>query len=342
MTDTVTPPVRRPLRAQRGQRGAALIIVLMLAAVLSSVGLAILLQSRATTERVIAAQTRDQAHWALLGAERAALGYLALQAVQRPGIDIPSESWLQGPRRIPVQEGELEIAFRDRSACFNVNDLVNAGEDRLVTDEAAIERLGALVASLGGSRQAGEALGAALADFIDTDNETGRGGAEDGAYSFFDLPHRTAGTYLADVSEVRAVSGWSATVVTRLAPTLCARFRHAETGPFNINTITPEQAVLLSIALDQRAAPQALSRVIEARPPDGWETVADFLSLPVFSQLDPPLEDTMADRLSTEATIVELFLTYRANGMVFEMTSQLEKAANGAFVVTSRRLGPRD
>lgn len=329
---------RRP-----GQRGAALIIVLVMVATLSVVAVGLTEVMGRATQRTFAAQARDGAVWALIGAERAARLALEKQAEVRPDVDLLSESWLASPQVFEFDGVLIEARFEDRSACFNVNDLVDKDDaNGLVADPAAIERFAKLVEAAGGDRRGGEALGAAIADFIDADGTALLGGGEDGAYSRRDMPYRTASTFLAEVSELRAIRGWSRTAYRALAPYLCARYRSANPSPLNINTLRPADAPLLAAALDHRVDERTLERLIEDRPPDGYETVQAFLGVPAIASLSPPLPEEISARFATGASYIEFYARVVYDPLVFELTSTIEAEGGGTYRVTSRRFGSAD
>ena len=329
------------MRLHRQQRGAALLVVLVLVFSLATIAVAITSFTDRATRQVAGAQMRDRAYWAMLGAERAALSLLEAQALERENVDLPTERWLSAPFTLPFEGAVIEARFRDVSACFNVNKFVENADGRLRTNEPAVIRFGQLIAQMGGDPRDGETLGTAAADFMDSDGDAGPGGAEDYAYTRGDAPYRTAGTQLADLSELRAVRGWSAELMVGLAPILCAR-QSGETGRINLNTLTEADAPILTNALDDRIPVGQAERLINERPPDGYENVEQFTSLPVFENLDPPLEGDVTDRLSTEATMIELSTLIRHDGIEFELTSLIEKGTGSGYRVVSRRFGPEN
>lgn len=322
------------------QRGAALLIVLMLVAAVAVIALAIVSRTERATQQIIASKARDQAYWALIGAERAALVVLETQNKIRPGIDTPEEPWLATPRTIPFEYGMMTVAFRDASVCFNIHDVIISSGDSLETDEEAIKRFGRLLSDLGGDANSGELLAYAVADFIDSDQTPGLGGGEDFNYTRGDAPYLTAGTWLADVSEVRAVTGWTAQLTEGLSPWMCARSQEGDFGKMNLNTMTVADAPLLANALDNRIPVGEAERLIDNRPPDGYAAVQDFMDLPNFASLNPPLGTAMADRLGTEATRIEFTSIARYGDLSFELTSVIEKRTGSGYKVVSRRFGP--
>lgn len=330
------------MSGRKEERGTALLVVLVLVVGLAAIALAITQFTERTTRRIAMAQNRDQAYWAMIGIEKAALELLERQAQQREGVDLPSEEWLARPVVIPFEGGSMTARFVDRSACFNINDLVEPTGQGYETDPQAVERFGTLVASLGGTTNGGRDLAFAAADFMDSDGNAEPGGAEDYAYSGRDVPYVTAGHPLADISELRAVEGWSQGVMEVLAPWLCVRAGETGMGRLNLNTLTEEDAPLLANALGNRLPVGEAERVIAQRPPDGYEDVGQFLAQPVFENLEPEAKDTMDEGLGTEASLIELTVTGRYDGMEFVLTSLIEKGRGSGYQVTSRRFGPQD
>lgn len=325
------------------ERGAALLIVLMLVAALSVILVGLTENMTRATDRIGSAQARDRAYWALIGAERAGLLVLRAQDEARPDVDLPNERWLSAPYAVPIEQGQLTVAFRDRSACFNLNDLVNdGGEGVLSADPEAIKRFGQYLFSLGGDAGTGEALAAAVADFIDTDDAAEPAGAEDFSYSRGLAPYRTASTYLVDASEARAVRGWTAAVARRLVPLVCARPGNAEFGVINLNTLTIADAPLVHAALDNRVPLAEAERLIEQRPPDGYESVDEIFAAGPLAGLSPPFSPAVRQRFGTGAAYIELYARVTFDTHVYELRSFIEKPAGAGYRVVGRRFGTGD
>lgn len=326
----------------KNQRGAALMIVLIMVASLAVVALGITQFTEKATSRAIASQSRDQAYWALMGAENAALKLLELQAQVREGVDLPTERWLAEPFVLPVEGAVITARFRDRSACFNINDLVQQDSTSFTIDETAIERFSQLINDLGGSANSGRVLAVAAADFIDSDGNTEQGGAEDYYYSGRDVPYLTASYLLADISELRAVQGWTAGIMTSLAPWLCAIPDESDAIPVNVNTLVPSDAPILAMALEHRVPLAEADTLISRRPADGYESVEQFLNQTSLKDLTQEERDNLAGFLSTEARLIEMEARVRYDGMVFVLTSLIEKGRGDGYSVIARRFGPRD
>jgi general secretion pathway protein K len=291
--------------ALREQKGAALLTVLLLAATVAALAVVMTETMTRVLARTGAGEGRDQAYWALRGIERAALGQIQAAGDE---FDTILPRLLAQPIIIPLGDTVGTVRIRDRSQCFNVNDLAVAGEgdEDSAADAGAIGRFADLVRALGGSASAGESLGTRIADFIDADQRAESAGAEDYDYERREVPYRTAGQPLASVSELRAISGFSQDIYRTLAPYLCTL---PMDGPqaLNVNTLTPADAPLLVAATGQALTLQAAERLIENRPPAGYVDVAAFLDRPELANLDLPGD--LQSLLSTKATLIELDLT---------------------------------
>ncbi len=330
------------MRSHKDQRGAALLIVLVLAATLSALALALTQSMDRAVKKAMAASARDRAVWALLGAEQGALSILERQAAARTDVDTPSEPWLSQPRRLPIDDGLLTVRFIDRSACLNVNDLVDeTSNEELVTDEIAIEGFSQFFAEIGGSEIEGARLATVVADFIDEDGRVGQGGAEDYAYTSGPAPRLTAGRTLVEVSELRGLPGWTGPVYRAVAPYLCVVPGLTTPNPINLNTIRPEDAILLRVALGFSVAEPTLERLIEARPPDGFDTVDAFLSQPAIgnSETLPPGIET---NLATYATYIEFSAQVVYGEREFRLSSFIVGQEGGSYRVVARRFGEPD
>ncbi|WOI54374.1 type II secretion system minor pseudopilin GspK [Parvularcula sp. LCG005] len=328
---------------RQDQRGAALIIVLLLVGTMSTLALALTQVMQRATLRAAASAQRDEAVWALLGAERAALLLLDQQAQLRPKVDTLDEQWLAAPITLPVEAGIITVRMRDRSACFNMNDLVNMSEGQgQVVDRLAVRRFAEMVSQLGGDQRSAEILANAVVDFIDIDDRVEPGGAEDYNYNVGEAPYRTSGTYLADLSELRAVRGWSAGTYQALAPYLCALPADPFASVINVNTLTIDDAPLLFAIFEGRISLSELQRLIEQRPPSGYESVSAFMQQPTFTNISATFEEDPSEKLSTAATYIEFSARLSYEGQAYDIVSMIA-AENGAdYQVVSRRFGARD
>ncbi|GGY52734.1 type II secretion system minor pseudopilin GspK [Parvularcula lutaonensis] len=318
----------------RGQRGTALLTVLLLTATLAVLAIGMTELMTRSLNRTIAAESRDQAFWAIAGLETAALKIIKEQG---DAIDLPTAPLFQQPVIIPFEGGTATIRFSDASNCFNINDLVAPGEDGLVADEAAMERFADLVQSLGANRSAGQQLAARAADFVDFDTRPLPGGFEDYDYTRHSVPYRTPRGLLASVSELRAIAGFSRDVYALLAPRLCA-LPIDGVQMLNVNTLTPDDAPLLQGALGDALTRSAAEQVIAQKPETGWEDVGTFLNQPLLAGTELP--NHAASMLTTTSELIAMEILLEVPSGRMRQESLIWRKA-GVTRVIERSVGER-
>ena len=122
-------------------------------------------------------------------------------------------------------------------------------------------------------------IAAASADWVDSDQNESREGAEDRAYDGGEQPYRTGGTLFAEVSELRAVAGMAPEIYERLRPWLCA-LPSTDLSPINVNTLSPDQAPLLAMLAPEQISLESARMVFARRPAGGWGSLSDFYQEP--------------------------------------------------------------
>lgn len=196
------------------QTGAALIMVLLIVALATSVAAYMALQ-----QDLWQRQVENQFNWAqarrigVAGIDwaRALLADDALS----DKYDAPSEMWAQHVPALPVEHGELGGEIVDQQGLFNLNNLVRNG----VTSPADMARFRRLLDLLGLPPE----LAATLADWMDADSEPQYpGGAEDAYYLSLPQPYRAANRPLVQVDELLRIKGYDLQTVQRLRPYVTA------------------------------------------------------------------------------------------------------------------------
>jgi general secretion pathway protein K len=178
--------------------------------------------------------------------------------------------WSGRPFGLPIPGGTATARVVDGGNCFNLNSLVRRTQDgAYAADGGAVTQLARLARLLRVS--GGDGIAAAAADWIDGDDAALPGGAEDAAYRGY----RTAGTLMADVSELRAVKGVTAEAYRVLRPWLCA-LPVTDRATLNVNTLAPEQAPLLAMLLPDTLGVAHAEAALQRRPPFGYGTTDAF------------------------------------------------------------------
>lgn len=319
---------------RREQRGAALLTVLLLTATIAALAVVMTETITRSLARATAGEARDQAFWAMVGIERT-----ALQIIEEQGSDLdqPTAPLFAEPIIIPFEGGTATISFSEASNCFNINDLVDADDGNSVADEGAAERFARLVQAIGGNLSAGQQLAARTTDFIDRDSRVETGGAEDYDYSRRDVPYRTAGGFLASVSELRAIAGFSRDVYGILAPQLCALPKDG-TQELNVNTLAPGDVPLLIALAGDGLARATAERLVTQKPPNGYDSVEAFIDQPLLAGAE--LAEDFSAFLSTKSTLVEMEIVLESPLGRLRQVSLVERGEGGTEVL-ERRVGER-
>lgn len=255
---------------RHAERGAALLTVLLLVAVISVMAASALERLRLSTRLAANAVALDAARGYAYAAETLAttrVTSLLSQARDRVAL---TGGWSGRPFGLPIPGGSATARVTDGGNCFNLNSLVARAPDGSyavnIESLQQFQRLARLLRVPDGDRVA-----AAAADWIDSDDSPLPGGAEDNDYRGY----RTAGVLMADVSELRAVRGVTPEVYRVLRPYLCA-LPLAQRNVLNVNTLLPEQAPLLAMLMGDSLSIEAAQGVLLRRPPNGWSQVGQM------------------------------------------------------------------
>lgn len=296
--------------SKSGERGAALVIVLLIVATLAFVAIAISEKTVLAASRAVNMRARAELAWRAIGVEALARGAVKA-AFEAEGETIGRESPLFAqPTEIPMEDGSAVIAFADRTRCFNLNSLVTAGDGgQTVANAPAVAEFDALVASIPDAPASGAQVAAAIVDWIDADTLQSAGGAEDDVYAGMPTPYRTGATLLADVSEMRAMAGVSRGHYAALRPRVCA-LPNSEPAPININLLAPDDAPLL-VALTNGELSEGEARdLIAATPAGGYENLEAFWAAPQFEGLEISLEARQRVKLTSRFVEAYAVISY--------------------------------
>ena len=290
-----------------GERGAALLAVLLLVAVTGAIAAAAMEKlrlSRAIATNIVAL---DQARAFASGVEQLAMITIDDRIADSPDRTTLAGGWNGAVREVPMPNGgRARLRIRDGGNCFNVNSVVE-GDPRtnLARRESGVIELVGLMQAIGIAESDARRIAEAAADWADSDSAPGPGGAEDEAYAALPRPYRTANTLFADVGELRALSGMSPEIHAQLRPWLCA-LPTTDLSPININTLLPEQAPLLAMLAPGQLPVERARRIIAGRPAAGWSNVIEFWRTDALSGLAIPLDIQLQAQLRTRWFALDL------------------------------------
>ena len=251
-----------------GERGAALLTVLMLVAVIAVMAGAALEKLRLSTRLAANAAAADQARAYAVGAEAMATVRLGDLLTKSEGRVTLLGNWSDRPFPLPLPGGGMAVArVVDGGNCFNLNGLVTQVAPGVYSSGDITQRVRftRLMGLIGIPQQVAQQVAGGAADWIDTDQDQQAGGAEDARYTGY----RTAGTLMADPSELRAVAGVTPEIYAALRPWVCA-LPTTEAAKINVNTLLPEQAPLLAMVGPDTLSVDAARALLMRRPPQGY------------------------------------------------------------------------
>jgi general secretion pathway protein K len=328
------------MRVPPGERGAALLAVLLLVAVMGALATGALERLRLSTALAVNNAALDQARAFAVGVE----SLLTLTAddliAASPERTTLAGGWNGQPRRIPMPGGGLvEATIRDGGNCFNINSVVEGGLPTALTPRPrGVEQFAGLMRLLDVPEQEARRIAEAAGDWVDADEDRSREGAEDADYAAGGDGRRVGNTFFAEVSELRAVAGVNADIYTRLRPWLCA-LPVTDLSPINPNTLSPDQALLLAMLAPGQISIERARQVIADRPAAGWNSTDDFWALPALQQVVVPLDVRLQPQLRTRWFALDLRVELQ--GAELDETALVDARIAPARVVV-RRWGSDD
>lgn len=267
------------------EKGATLLSVLVIVMLMSAAAVA---ATDALARSIMIAKSssaRAETFWTARAAADAAGSYLS-KAVEGVGAQLTEESALLTEQiSLPAGHGLVVLSIHDATNCFNLNALVDEPGDAGVGEAQLSAYLDLLVAADLNQAEA-QSLAAKLADWVDADTSSRTYGAEDGYYASLAEPYRTPGRPLRNISELRAVAGYDADILEQLAGLVCLRPGMAQAA-LNLNTLTADQAPLLTALFSPELSSADAMTLIDRRPSGGWDSVEAFLQEPVVNRIAP-------------------------------------------------------
>ncbi len=259
-----------------GQQGVAVIMVLLIVAIATTLATYIAQQQSLWQRQVESQFDRTQTRYLGTAGIDWARAVLADDGASSQ-TDHAKEMWTLRLPAIPVENGEVIGAIEDRQGLFNLNNIVRNGVSS-APDVAQFQRLLEL---LGLPPQ----LAPALADWIDEDSLAQHpGGAEDGYYLALAQPYRTANRALTELGELVLVKDFDADMITRLQPFVSVLPKATK---INVNFAPPEVlAAVINMSLTDART------LVHQRTETPFTDVADFTdALKQFGGLQPVVND---------------------------------------------------
>jgi len=295
-------------RSQHHQRGAALIIVLGLVALISTWAVTAAYEDMLSLRRAENSQDEIRAEQASQSALILAAKILRDDAKDSQTDDL-DESWAQETPPFSIDDGSVLGRIVDANRFINLNALVDGQGKVAPAVEKQVKALFRLL-------ELDEGLVDALIDWMDADDRVhGAGGAEDSAY--YDQDYHVKNARLDRWQELHLIHGFDAQVVNRLAAVAIVRDVPAN-GFFPVNINTAGAKVLMALMPDMTVAD--VEMFIAERP---------FTSVAQALQNKPWAAGVNQSYLSVASDIFMVRTEARFGRVVLREKSMLQRQSGG-------------
>ncbi len=323
---------------QKTSRGAALVIVLFIVALAAILAVEMSANLMLQVQRSTNLQSQQQAKWYAYGAEELAIKGLIQSKKDDPEKTTLAQPWAkQGDVKYPVDNGTLSGQLTDLQACLNLNAL-GAEPDPNSTNKTnpAHKALFAILENIEDlpSDESEEGMADSVFDWLDKNSITYRSGAEEGEYLSRQFPYMTANSLFASVSELRLIKGFNPLVMEKVLPFVCV-IPGSTLLSINVNTVTEEQALLLSGLIDELSV-SGSQAVIAARPENGFDNIEEFFES--VKQQGGKNIKAVEKLFSLKSEYFKLQTQAKFVDLRFSMTTLLY-ASNGEVTILARKFG---
>lgn len=295
------------LSVRRGERGAALLTVLLLVAVMGALTAAALDKVRLSTALAANGAALDQARSFAVGIESLMALKIDDIIAAAPDRTTLAGDWNGVARTMELPGGgTAQTTIRDGGNCFNINSVAQGMEPTALTSRpSGIAQFAGLMRVMEVPEATALAIAEAAGDWVDADDMPNRNGGEDAAYADATPPYRPGNTLFADVSELRAVRGMTPEIYRVIRPYLCA-LPTTDMSPINVNTLLPNEAPLLAMLGPEQISLDLARQVIAQRPPPGWENIVEFYRMPALERVVLPFEVQVQPQTKTRWFALDL------------------------------------
>ena len=280
--------------ARRSQRGAALIVAMLVFALATALVVAMKGEFDRFFQRSVNLLFDEQAYAYLRGAEDLAATVLVMdydddkaEGVQRDDLE---DLWARQAPDYPLDDiGWMRGSLQDLQGRFNLNalakrvpggDTTGTGNRFTPEQEQFIRLLQALEEPLV-SQQEAIAITESVSDWLDGDTIPSADGAEDDYYYGQTPAYRVANRPMASASELRAVAYMTPEIYQALRPWVTVWPQ----APAKLNIHTAPPMVLRTINADKDLNPLSVEEglsLAEYRKEMGFRDINDFIDNPVF------------------------------------------------------------
>ena len=248
-------------RSTHAQSGVALLTVLLILTLMTSMVIYMIEDEYLAVRRVTNHRDFEQIYQMMVGNEQWAVKVLE-RDMKENKTDHLNEIWNNLLPETKVNEGKMKAVVVDMQSRFNLNNLKVKNDPWYLVFQRLLRVL-----------EIDESLADAVVDWIDKDLDvSGTNGAEDPEYLLKTPSYRAANRLLGSVGELLWVEGFSEESISLLAPHVSAL--PLSDTKININTATVPVLRALSKEILSESAAESL---IAGRGETGYESADDFL-----------------------------------------------------------------
>ncbi|EKF73589.1 general secretion pathway protein GspK [Alcanivorax hongdengensis A-11-3] len=323
------------------QQGMALVIVLLLFAIISTITAEVLFrQDRFLTRADNLLQWDKRYQYAMAAevvAQQALIDDLEDDRSNNAMVDdCVDEKWAVQLPPTPYEDAILTASVQDLQGRFNLNWLVTSEGDGFVRNSEAIDELTRLLQQTLPDPGKASLMANEMADWIDSNNIVdGVEGAEDPDYR----NRRTPNMPIAHESELRAIRSF--TLKDEFAdPQSWGLFTALPLGTvLNVNTASPQ---VLDAVVGNLAGEAGVEAITKARADEPIDDIAQLLQQSPFDKLDSDKRDQLSARLGVSSEYFQVMVDVEVDGQVSRLVSRLHRGSEeGAGTdVFSRQVMP--
>ncbi|SES98243.1 type II secretion system minor pseudopilin GspK [Thorsellia anophelis] len=319
------------------QSGMALLVVLLLIAVMTTIGVLMSERWFSQLKQTEFQQRSLQAKWYMLGANEVIRGVLWRDLKDDESHTHLGQYWASEINQFPLEEALLKFEIVDAYSCLNLN----AVNQTLESSETPTEGIDTyifdvfvnLFAQSGVDAYESIELVVNLQDWLDSNDEVRPYGSEDTYYSEQNPPYLAANQPLVDMTELRLIKGFTPEVIDKIMPHVCVLPRNNIS--LNVNTLTADDAKLLSSATLGVWDEGFIEQLIANRPKTGWSDLTDFYKDAGLMN-DDPMKAQLDAILVVHSQYFIANLSLQIEESLFTTQSLFYRSKDGVSVINTK------
>ncbi|USD65182.1 type II secretion system minor pseudopilin GspK [Vibrio sp. SCSIO 43136] len=323
--------------ARNAQRGVALIVVLMLLAIMTTIAASMTERLYTHFKRAGSQLNHQQAYWYSVGVEALAKAGLERAYKDSDTINL-SQTWAIEEQTYPLDYGQARGHVRDMQSCFNLNALSSVAATTNSQRPYLVKVLQSLLEQQEVDAYQAEVVADSVWEYVSSsDTNLSISGVGSATYESLQPAYMAPNGLMADGSELRAIYQVEAPMVAKLNPLLCAL--PTSEWKLNVNTLKEPQAKLLVAMFQPYLSEQNATELIKNRSYDGWDSIDKFMQEASISSIDSKTKSQAQSFLSVDSHYFELDAEILVEQSRLRVQSLLYSKDKNKVDVVRRRFG---